>query len=764
MTNEHEHQVGPRDDERESNVRYLPSQRVDRPDGPTDRSGNESTEIERAGRGEIESAGPVFEGELMSAREYNARQKAAAIERWKGYGHDVVTVYRGAKTAVTHERTRMVGRHLLAYPVAGVGVVWRRWRDAHGVGRYERQMKAAELEGNHERLQYWQEADVLEKQRRHDRVMDWMSYLNPWLWIKYGTLAIAGFSLFLLVIGVITAINSGELDDVLGPINGVLSAVAFAVWFLATYGALMLTIATAGGVFYLYSQGRRHGDVPDWLAARDGHESRPDAAIDESMIMNALRNLGHPALNKKFKEGWGSTVQPTWVQPPLPVGHGWEFALRLPGGCPATSINARKTVLAHNLGRRPEEVWVEADESDPMAMKCLVLDPGSLREPVPDYPLLDSLSTAQTDFWTGFPVGIDARWNPVDTQVFERNFVKAGIMGSGKSTLVQIELAGAVLDPVVDIDVFCFADNNDFEWLRPVASIISMGDAEENVDACMAHIQELKDSLAERGRLLREYGEDSVTRELAERDDRLRPRFLVIDECQSFFRQDKPEDRREVVNLVVRFFSAARKYGIVLCFATPTPSDQSLPRDLVAVTTNKACFAIGDKTRNNVVLGEKAYENGLSALELKPAVKKAGKVVALNDVGTCVTVGFMDRPGLLRSYNLNHQQKAAIVARGVELRGGPARRRSALAQPEARDLLADVAAVLAADEDKVKATDVCARLREHAPGHRPYIGLRAETLRDQLAVEGCKVTKVGVLMVFTERVRDALAAREGGNG
>jgi S-DNA-T family DNA segregation ATPase FtsK/SpoIIIE len=706
-----------------------------------------------------EPGGEVIKGELISDEEYArlTSQKALALERYRGYAHDAVVVYQGVKTVVKHERTKTALRHTLGYPLAGVGVVAKRWRDTHGTGRYERQMRAAEMDGNHERLLEWEARDVAEKQRRHQRVMDWVA--APGQWIKAGVFGLAGLAGFLLVLGVVLFANSGHLADVIAPIGAVVSAVAFMVWFLTAYGVFLLLGGTAAGLFYLYQQGRKHGDTPSWLQATSTGAAMTDTALDESVIMNALRNLGHPALNKKFKEGWGSAIQPSWVQPPLPVGHGWEFALRLPGGVPATSINARKSVLAHNLGRRPEEVWVEVEETDPMAMKCLVLNPGALREPVPDYPLLDG---GQTDFWTGFPVGIDARWNPVLTPVFERNFVKAGIMGSGKSTLLQTELAGAVLDPLVDIDVFCFAENNDYEWLRPVASTISMGDTADNIDACMAHIQALQDSLAERGRLLREYGIDSVTRDAASKDERLRPRFVVIDECQSFFRQDKPEDRREVVNLMVRFYSAARKYGIVLNFATPTPSDQSLPRDLVAVTTNKSCFAIGDKARNNVVLGEKAYENGLSALELKPAVKKGGKIVALNDVGTSVTVGFMDQPGLLRSYNLTAEQKATIVTRGVELRGGHVPRPAAI-EPERRDLLADVAAVLRPGEDKTKATDVCARLREHAPGYRPYVGLTAEALRDQLDTHGCKVTKVGVLMVFTDRVHEALTAREGGN-
>src|SRR5207302_1719275 len=137
---------------------------------------------------------------------------------------------------------------------------------------------------------------------------------------------------------------------------------------------------------------------------------------------------------------------------------------------------------------------------------------------------------------------------------------------------------------------------------------------------------------------------------------------------------------------------------------------------------------------------EKAHENGLSALGLKPAIKKGDTIVALNDVGTSMAVGFAEVPGLLRSYNLTREQKAQIIARAVVARGGQIRR-AALAAPIERDILADVAAVLAPGEHKVKATDVCARLREHAPGHRPYERLSAGDLQARLAEFGCEVTK-----------------------
>lgn len=743
-------------------------------DNPTGESGGEtSAELATVhhlpARPDIHSAsitddGEVFDGELLTPEQEAAyaalaSQRAQALERYRGYRRNVTSAYHGVKTAVTHDHTKTLIRHAFGYPLAGAAVVRKRWRDTHGTGRYERQMIAAELEGNHERLLEWEARDVAEKQRRHDRSMDWLN--QPGRWLKAVGVALGGVAALLLGLGVILAFASGDIGDVIAPIKAVIDAVAFTVWFVLAYGVFLLLGGTIGGYCWLYQQGRAHAEVPQWLRPAPAPNTVVASDVDEGLIMSALRNLGHPALTKRFKEGWGTAITPTWVQPPLPVGsNGWEFVLRLPAQVPATSINARKEVFAHNLGRRPAEVWVEVDENDPMAMKCLVLNPGALRLPVGDFPLLDG---GESDFFTGYPVGIDVRLEPVLTPVFERNFVLAGIMNSGKSTLITDLLAAAALDPVVDIDVFCFAENNDYAWLDGIASVISMGDTAANVEACLAHIAALHESLTERGQLLQHYDIQSVTRDAAERDERMRPRIVVIDECQSLFRQDKPEDRREVVNLLVRFYSAARKYGYVLVFATPNPSDQSLPRDLVAVTSNKACGAIGDKTRNNIVLGDKAHENGISALGLKPMVKRGGKIVKLNDVGTLITVGFADQPGPLRTYNLTREQKATIAARAKEVRGGRVRR-AELAAPIERDILADVAAVLLPGEDKVKASDVCARLRELAPSHRPYERLGAGDLQARLGELGCDVTKAGVLMVYTERVRAALAAREGGNG
>lgn len=720
-----------------------------------------SSEVDRGGTVvplRPEGADVVHEAEIVDETPRptwgTRRLPAIPVEARQRMADGAVQLHRRATPAARTSSSWLVRQAL--YTGSGVAVVYRRRRDARSADPYVRAMRAAEAAGDAEAVERWAELIERSREARHRRRMDWVK--SPIVIAKTLLISAVALAVLLLAIGVAVAVNTGEVADVLGPFRAVATAVAFVFWLVTAYGVLIATGAIAVAVVYLWHQGRTHAAVqgPSWAQGQKSGSEVTETGLDEGMIMNALRNLDHPALNRRIREnGWGTSIAPTWVQPPMPFNrHGWSFSLRLPAGVPATSINQRKEIFAHNLGRKPEEVWIKTNEDDPMAMEATVLNPGALRAPIAAYPLIEE---GQTDFWRGFPIGVDARHEPVVAQLFERNFVWAGTMGSGKSTQVIGLLAGAALDPLVDIDVWCFADNNDYDWLRPLASV-NMGDTEDNVQSCLDHIHALHDDLAVRGQLLREHNIAAVTREAAAAEPRLRPRVVIIDECQSLFRQDKPEDRREVVNSLVRFFSAARKYGIVLGFATPTPSDQSLPRDLVAVTSNKSCFAIGDKARNNIVLGDKAHENGISALGLRPAETRSDGTKILNDVGTSVSVGFMSDPGIVRSYHLTDEQRKRVIERALELRGeGPAR--AAIAEPEQRDLLTDVAAVLTGP-DPVSAAQVGAALAAAHPRHRAYQGLTKKGLADWLGEHGVTVPSTGnSYPVHPDRVAEAIRAR-----
>lgn len=662
------------------------------------------------------------------------------------------------------------------YVAMGAAEAWRSRPERSTQRDLTEAIRAARMEGNLQAVRELEETRRASKTSRWERVK--LQAEAAWKLAKAGLITTAAAG------SVWTAITLGHvgygLYEELGGDEGTGFADVWTPWWdwnasvaagVGTVVDLVLSALPYGAgavglaiLANLHKRGRSRADLPKWLCAPEQRDESASTVVDESVVMTALRQLGHTKLDKKFKEGWGSSVQPTWVQPPMPVGsHGWECALRLPGGVPVAEIAHRKTTLAHNLGRRPEEVWVEVDNNDPMAMRLFVLNPGALREPPPPYPLVEE---GTTNFWTGVPIGVDARRNPVVTSVFERNFVIAGIMGSGKSSQIQTLLAGLALDPLVDIDVFCFADNNDYEFLRPVANVY-MGAGEMAVQRCLTAIEYRYENLATKGQLLKKHNIPSVTREAAKKDPRLRPRVIVIDECQALFRKDDPGERRSVVNMLVNFMTTARKYAEVLIFATPTPSHDSLPRDLVSVATNRACFAIGDKTRNNVVLGDKAHENGLSALGLKPAKKKDGKM-ELNDVGTSITIGYMDEPGLLRSYNLSDEEKQQVIERAVKLRGGVVDQPEGeynLNKPQLRDLLTDTAAVLADHTEPVPAADVIGMLRGEFQHHRPYRELTKATLAEQLGRRGVRVPSTGNRYpVDPHAVRTALAAEQASDG
>ncbi|MFE3173474.1 zonular occludens toxin domain-containing protein [Amycolatopsis sp. NPDC059090] len=687
----------------------------------------------------------VIEGEIVTDEEYQrlTSQKARAIARYRGYGNDVVTVVRTARDVVKHERTKTAFRHGVAYPAAGVKVVVTRWRDTHGANRYERMMRAAEAAGEHDKLLEWEARDVAEKQRRHDRTMDWLR--APGQWIKAAVIGSVGVTGFLLVLGIILAINDGEIGEILTPITGVFDAVAFVVWFLTTYGVLLLVVGTVVGVGYLYQQGRTHGEMPQWLTPPAEGDTM-DELPDENTILNALKNLNIPGFNRAVKEGW----RIKFITPPHKDGKGWRAQVALPPACPVEEIVKRKTTLAHNLVRYPREVW--PTEPQPSVLDLWVAKPGVLSEPVDPWPLLTDLDTVTADYFAGVPVGVTLKGDVVRGRLFEANYALGGMMGSGKSTLAINLVLGAMLDPLVDIDVVVMAENTDYDPMKPRLRTLTTGAGDETVDACLNLLYELYDDLSVRGKALKAHATDrAVTRVLAEKDGRLRPRVVVIDECQNLF---MGKDGKKAIEVASKLMSTARKYAITLIFLTPEPSKDALPRKITSVASNKACFAIGDQMANDAVLGTGSYKAGISAVGLTPKTDEGP-----GDVGTCMARGFTAKPGLLRSFYVSPKDAHAVTKRAMVLREQTALPAADAPAEQAGpvDHLANIAAVLGT-EARMRTQEVLQRLTECDRG--TYGEWTHSDLHDALPESAKPYKTGGVMQVSAARVRDAIAERD----
>lgn len=644
----------------------------------------------------------------------------------------------------TRHTTKALGRHLW-YPLAGTAVVVKHWRDAHGAGRYERMMRQAELAGNEEMLREWEARDVAEKQRRHARVMDWVhSPIELLRALLVVTLTTTGM---LLGLGMLVALATSDLSQVLGPITGVLHAISVTVWFCSVYATTLLLATTAAVGAWLWHIGRTHTQAPRWLTPADvaGEAAVREVVPDEGAILAALRNLGLPELNRKLKEGW----RPRWPLATARDGKGYRTQLELPAGVTVEMVNKRKTILAHNLVRLPVEVWPTEPKNQPGVLDLWVADQGVLTNPVEPYPLLEA---GTTDYFKGVPAGVDQRGDLVIGKLMASNYAIAGTMGSGKTSLVLELLAGAMLDPLVAIEVYVMAYNVDYDPLAPRLSVLVKGDEDAQIDAAITALGNLREDVTRRGKILAELGgeETKLTRTIAQRDPRMRPKVVVFDECQELFRHDHHGTLAK--ELAIKVMMKARKCGITLIWVTPAPSADSLPRDLAKTVSHRVCFAIGDHQGNDAILGTGAHKRGITAVDLVPG----------EDVGTAMAAGFAPRPGLIRTHHIRKDtttdQLTPLVTRAL----GPWQATttpSITADPQAeRDPLTDIATVLRG-EPRVRTLTILSRLAELDP--TTYEGWSFQDLTATLAEHGIEIRKSdGNKVVRADDVTQALTTRD----
>lgn len=643
------------------------------------------------------------------------------------------------------ERTVVVARTAAAAAVT-VSQGWHSWLvrawDALTYGVHRRQIRAAEAAGDRDALAEWVDRRERAVAARRGRLME----------------------LPVLALNVAKALGIGLLGALV-----LLLALSTAVWMtgVAGFGAvwawvgglirLILTVAKyavpllpVAALVAAWREGRRRGETPVWLVGEgEGGPEGRDVIPDEGAILNALRHLELAPLNKAFKAGW---------RPRFPLGtgrdgEGWRTQLELPLGVTVEMINRKKGVLAHNLVRLPVEVWPTEPKEQPGVLDLWVADPGSLTGPVPPWPLL---TQGAADYFKGVPVSRNIRGKTITARLSEANWALAGMMGSGKSTLIITALLGAVLDPLVEADVFVMAVNSDYDPMKPRLRTLLTGTGDEVVEACLNTLRSAYDELNVRGHALKEHGARAVTRELAEKDARLRPRIIVIDECQALFLHEEYGDEAKVLS--VKLLSAARKYAVTLMFATPEPSSDSLPRKLMAVISNKACFAVDDQQSNDAILGTGSYRSGISAVGLERKTDES-----LGDVGTCIGRGFEPKPGLMRCYYVGVAEAKAVVERAMALREQAGIGSGRAVVEERRDLLEDLAAALGGATEY--AADLPPLLAKVAPRWVPYRTLTGKALREQLAELGVKVPSTGNKWpISPELIREALIRRQDDGG
>jgi S-DNA-T family DNA segregation ATPase FtsK/SpoIIIE len=648
------------------------------------------------------------------------------------------------RRAVVEVRTnagyRAVVRHG-SYIVGGSRILTRRAWDSRTTARHERMMRAAEAAGQEDVARDWEQRAYIFRQSRHRRRMELLQLaINA---PKAIAMAAAGGAGILLMLGIMLAWANHDVSDVLTPIITVIELVGWAAFIAGVVWDPLLTALPWLALAGVWAVGRHRQTAPAW--ALPGDPEQRDVVPDEGAILRALGNLGIAPLNKAIKDGW----QPRWVQPTTRSGNGWHTQLQLPLGVTVEMIAAKKNVLAHNLLRKPVETWPTEPPKQPGVLDLWVADQGSLSGAVPPWPLL---TEGTTDYFKGVPVAVSQRGEPIIGKLMAANWMVGGIMGSGKTSIVIALLLGAILDPLVIVEAYVMAYNVDYDPLKPRMRVLVKGDEDEDLRAALVALRNLRDEVTERGKLLEELGGDAtkLTRELAQRDPRMRPKVVVFDEVHELF--GHKEYGKEAAELAVKVLKKARKVGITLVFVTVSPTADSIPRDVTRNTSHRVAFAVGDHVANDGLLGSGKHKAGITATTLIPG----------EDVGTAVTVGFSSKPfEVVRSHYVARDPEKGIdevtpvVERAMALHEGT----GPAAEPtfEPADALTDVAAVLG-DAPRMLTQEVLNRLAERRPD--AYLAWGPVDLKKALEPYGAEPYKSGgKSTVARDRVHDAILER-----
>jgi S-DNA-T family DNA segregation ATPase FtsK/SpoIIIE len=710
----------------------------------------------------LELADPVLEAELVTPeeeRELTEREKA--IERYRGYGHDVVVAGQVAKRVAKHEVTQVVGRavvrNVVVYPLTGLWVTGRRVRDRRTTSRLDRVMDTLEAAGDIDRLLEVETRSEQAKQRKHDRRMDW--FREPKKFVSTIGWGVAGVFAALLLLGFMLFAASGDTSRILAPTMAVLNIVEWGVGFVNLMWSLLLKVGVPLLVIYLWHVGRRRGRTPTWVAPVAERREQAGEQITPSVVVTALRDLGISDLRNAIKrmDDNGATM----LSVIRPAGCGVEVDVTLPSGGDIEQIKARHRKLAGNLNRHPHEVFLTIPKAA-RTIRMWIADSGALDEPIGPSPLVTD-PDATADLYSGrAPWGENLRGERVALSLLQRHLLITGLSNQGKTAALRALVLWLVLDPTVELRIADLKGIGDWRMFSPIATRFVQGPTDEHVAAATEMLEEGVREMNRRLAAVEATGStDGVTREMARSGQGLHPIFLIVDEAQVAYMCPAADEYGSPYGgqmKTSRYFMAARylhnqgrAVNVILWQGTQDPTNQNLPVLVREGAHIRASLVVGTESQSRMALGDKAVNLGAAPHKLRQGLDKGTLVVA----GDGVDIPDGQPSITVRTHYIDGATAADLAKRVAE------RRERLAVEPaeQQRDLLADVAAVLHG-EDLVKATDACARLRDLAPTYLPYHGMSAQALAGALGRAGVQVRPLdGYLTVRSERVHAALAAR-----
>ncbi|MER6136710.1 FtsK/SpoIIIE domain-containing protein [Streptomyces sp. NPDC001815] len=654
---------------------------------------------------------------------------------------------RAVKNAATHETTktaaRAIARHSL-YTFNGGRIVARRTWDGKTGARYERMIRAAEVAGNLEVAEEWEERLQRFRAARHHRRMD---LLHSPVEAAKGAAVGTGMGIGALVaLGVVMAINNGDIADVITPLAATISFIATVIRIVQIVWGPALTIGPFLALLALWAVGSKQQAAPAW-SMPDNVRSGEGEPITPSIVVKALRDLGVPALRNAIKDMGDAGA--SMLGPIRIAGCGVEVDVTLPSGVSTIEVQNRRRKLAENLTRHEHEVFITI----PVAARTVrlwVADSGALDEPIGPSPLVTD-ETMTADYTKGrAPWGQDLRGDAAALSLYQRHLLITGLSNQGKTVALRSLALWVALDRSVQFLMGDLKGVGDWAMFDGLATTLIQGPTDEHVIQVIEMV---------------EGAVEEMNRRIQAPPGTVFPALIVlVDEAQvAFMCPAKDEDRRPYGGAKAnsRYFMAVRKIhnqgravNVLMWQGTQDPTNENLPKLVREGAHTRASLALGTESQARMALGDKAVDGGASPNLLRPGLDQGTLVVASS--GIDIPAG--QASITVRTHYIDDDAAEAITDRAKALRDGVTTLHAIDRDPD-RDPLADIASVVGTAE-RVRTKDVLSRLgtlNADAYGGWSFIDLKR--VLDGTGGEPYKSD--GVMVVGRDRLARALANRDG---
>jgi S-DNA-T family DNA segregation ATPase FtsK/SpoIIIE len=624
-------------------------------------------------------------------------------------------------------------------------------------------VRAAVAQGDHATALLWEQRAATFRKERHERRMQLLAapkHLAKAVVIGTG-LTFAG----LLTLGIVLACSEHRIGEVVGPIEAAIEAVRWcvAVFRIAWLPALLASPVVA--LASLYATGRRRAELPTWVQSPEQRAQGIDEVITPSILVTALRDLGHGELRKKIKGMADAGAE--LLGPITSAGCGIEVDVFLPQGVSTAEIQAKRQKLAENLGRHKHELFITIPQR-PRTVRLWIADSGALDEPIGRSPLVTD-PKIRADYKTGrAPWGQSLRGDLSTVSLFQRHILVAGISNQGKTASLRALILWLALDRRVRLQIADLKGVGDWSMFKGIAEVLIEGPSDQQVMAATHMVEGAVVEMQTRTDLMRELTEKGWSQEKILADHRFAPLVVIVDEAQKAYGTAAVLEGCPYggVKNTSRYFQGVkalhdqgRAVNVTIGEGVQDPTDQNLPKRSREGNHIRASLVVGTEAQGAMALGENAVNAGAAPHELRQGADK-GTVVVAGDI----TAYDMPRGQVyttIRTYYVGPEDAASIADRARALRKG-VETKDAATEPEKRDVLADVAEVLGTD-GRVRTEEVVHRLKSLAPDfYREWTTSELTgALRDTLAAP---YKTLGTMHVGLSRVREALEERENASG